>query len=459
MSNKPYARKLAEFAAGATFSDLPKEVVHQARRCLLDTVGVIIAGSAMADSSKAIQKFVKKMAPQGKASVIGTSQKVEGAYAALANGVAAHALELDDGSKYATYHPGASMIPTALALAEEREATLGDVLLALALGYEVSLRIGTSVNPSHYLKGFHPTGTVGTFGTTIVSASLSGLDADGITSALGIAGSLASGINQYEIDGSYVKHLHPGNAARNGIFATRLAENGFTGPGEIIEGRLGFAHCFSNTFVPQILYEDLGGRWEFLKIYFKPYCSCRYVHYAVEAVENILKEHPFAADDIDFVRVRTHQNAKQGSDIPDYQTVLHARLSLQYGMGSMIVRGKAGLQEYTEESIKDERVRALASKIAIEEDAEIQKHYPEKRTTIVEITDKRGETFSSTVDYAKGDPLNPMSDDDIREKFKDVTHTLLEDKQQEEIMNWIMNEEPTKKTLRNLMAMLSVNEG
>lgn len=454
MSDKTFSRKLAEFAADTSFSSLPEAIVHQARRCLLDTVGVIIAGSAMADSAQAIQGFVKKCAPAGKASVIGTLLKTDSAHAALANGVAAHALELDDGSKYATYHPGASMIPAALALAEERGATVEDVLLAIALGYEVSLRIGTSVNPSHYLKGFHPTGTVGTFGTTVVSASLLGLNADELVSAIGIVGSLAAGINQYEIDGSFVKHLHPGNAARNGMFAALLAQNGFTGPEEILEGRLGFAHCFSDTFNPSILEKDLGEKWEFQKIYFKPYCSCRYVHYAVEAVENILRGHPMTMDDIQSIRVLTHKNAKQGSDIPDYQTVLHARLSLQYGMGSMIVRGRAGLQEYTEESIKDERVKKIASLIEIEADPEIQKTYPEIRTTIVEITDTDGQIFASRVDYAKGDPLNPMSDEDLMDKFRDVTQTVLTAGRQKKVMDWIMDEGTLTNPIQELTDML-----
>lgn len=454
-SKTTLSRELAKFAITASYGDLPEAVIHQAKRCLLDTIGVIIAGAALADSAKVIQDFVEEHGTAGNATVIGASQKLEASYAALANGVAAHALELDDGSKYATYHPGASMIPTALALGEQCNASLANILLALALGYEVSLRIGTSVNPSHYLKGFHPTGTVGTFGTTVVSSKLLGLSLEELISAMGIVGSLASGINQYEIDGSFVKHLHPGNAARNGIFAAYLARKGFTGPQEILEGRLGFAHCFSHAFTPEIVDRNLGKEWEFQKIYFKPYCSCRYVHYAVEAVQNIQNEHVVTLEDIESIRVRTHQNAKQGSDIPDYQTVLHARLSIQYGIGSMLVRGKAGLQEYTEENIKDDRIKALAQKIVIEEDPVIQASYPEKRTTIVEIRNKDGQIWSSTVDYAKGDPLNPMSDEDLREKFKEVTHNIFSGEKADKVMNWVMSGDPTEKPIVDLTKMLS----
>ena len=159
-------------------------------------------------------------------------------------------------------------------------------------------------------------------------------------------------------------------------------------------------------------------------------------------------------DDIQSIRVLTHKNAKQGSDIPDYQTVLHARLSLQYGMGSMIVRGRAGLQEYTEESIKDERVKKIASLIEIEADPEIQKTYPEIRTTIVEITDIDGQIFASRVDYAKGDPLNPMSDEDLMDKFRDVTQTVLTAGRQKKVMDWIMDEGTLTNPVQELTDML-----
>ncbi len=447
------SRQLASFVAETPYDALPDEVAHQARRCLLDTVGAALAGSHRADSAQMIKATVQEFDEPELATIIGSTMRRSAMTAALANGVMAHALELDDGSKHATYHPGASMIPTALALGEELGSSGSSVLAAIALGYEVSLRIGTAVNPSHYLQGFHPTGTVAHFGTTATAGKLLRLDEGQLVNALGLAGSLASGINQYEADGSVVKHLHPGNAARDGILAALMARKGFTGPEEVIEGRLGFCHCFADEYELDGITHELGGTYDFMKIYFKPYCSCRYVHYAIECVQNILAEHPFRHQDVASVLVKTHRNAKQGSDIPEFLTPLHARTSIQHGIASVLVTGKAGLSEYTEESIRNPQVREVAHKIAIVVDPELQKSYPDPRPMIVQITNRAGETFSARVDYAKGDPKNPMSDAELRAKFADVTQGIINGDKAKEIMDLCMAAEQCE-DIRRLTELL-----
>ncbi len=260
--------------------------------------------------------------------------------------MAAHALELDDGSKYATYHPGASIIPACLALGEAEGISGKQLLEAITAGYEVSLRIGTAINPGHYLRGFHPTGTIASFGTTAAAAKILGLSPELTVQAMGIAGSLASGINQYEIDGSISKHVHPGNAARNGILAAMLARDGMTGPAEILEGKLGFFHCFADSADTALVDRDLGEDWHFLRIYFKPYCSCRYVHYAIEATQKDLEQRPFPPEEIASIVVRTHRNAKQGSDIRT-TGALHAVSASSTASRAILVR-EAAQREYGE---------------------------------------------------------------------------------------------------------------
>ena len=431
---KSVSETLADFIQTATYENLPKEVIHQAKKCLLDTCGAIIAGSFHSTSGKIAQNYARSLEEPPRATIVGTDLMRSTQTAAFANGISAHALELDDGSRHATYHPGSSIIPASLALCEAEGKTAGDLIVAIAVGYETSIRIGKSMNPHHYLRGFHPTGTVAHFGTTAACCKVLNLSVEETVNALGLAGSLASGINQYEIDGSLVKHLHPGNAARNGILSALLAKEGLTGPRGVIEGRLGFCHCFSDEYDISSITKGLGSKYDILSIYFKPYPSCRYVHYANEATLNILNEHPLTPEDIDQIHILTHQNAKQGSDIPDYQTVLHARLSIQYGIASILVRGKAGLQEYTEEAIKDPKVHEIAKKITIEIDPEIQKLYPNPRSMIVQIKDKKGNIYSSRVDYPKGDPENPMTDDELIDKFIDVTEGVISKGRQAEII-------------------------
>ncbi len=450
------AKDLAKFVTQSEFSSFPGEVQHQARRCLMDTVGVILAGSRYADSGQFVRNYAEKLKEEEVATVIGTSFKRSASTACLANGIMAHALELDDGSKHATYHPGSSIVPTVLALAQEYGINGEKILEAIVIGYEVSLRIGKAINPSHYLRGFHPTGTIATFGTTAAASKILGLDTDQVCNALGLAGSLASGINQYEVDGSVVKHLHPGNAARNGVLAAELAREGFTGPEGVIEGRLGFCHCFADEYETESITRILGREYAFLQIYFKPYCSCRYVHYAIEATLKILKDKSLDWKDVEKVKILTHRNGKQCSDIPEFQTPLHARLSIQYGIASILVRGTAGIMDYTEEKIRDERLCALAKKMVLEVDPEIQKVYPDPRSMVVEITDKAGNVWSSRVDYAKGDPRNPISDLELKAKFTDITRNVINSEFREKIMEEAMKAEQWENA-DHFMSMLQVS--
>ena len=432
--------RLARFAASLTLESLPEAVVHQTHRCLLDTTGAMLAGSRLSQAGQAGRRLAAGLDERGDSAVAGSTMSRSPMTAALVNGMASHALELDDGSKHATYHPGASIIPAALALGQAKRISGRKLIEAVVAGYEVSLRIGTAINPGHYLRGFHPTGTIATFGTTAAAAKILGLDAETTVNAFGLAGSLASGINQYEIDGSISKHLHPGNAARNGILAATLAKEGMTGPEEILEGRLGFFHCFAPDGAdPSVVSDGLGQDWNFLRIYFKPWCSCRYVHYAIEATQKDLEQHPFRPGDIESIVVRTHRNAKQGSDIPDYRSPLHARLSIQYGIASILVRGRAGLGEYEDDAIADPEVRRVSDLVRIEVDEAIQKLYPNPRSMIVEIRDRSGNAASARIDHAKGDPENPMTDDELRAKFRDVTAGVIDDARAEAIMKSAMS--------------------
>jgi len=426
--------KLAAFSSALHCGQLPPEVLSQARNCLLDTVGALLAGSRLSQSGRAGRRFAERLSEKGESVVAGSFLKRSSMTAALVNGMAAHALELDDGSKHATYHPGASIVTMSLALGEAEGISGGRLLESIITGYEVSLRIGTAINPGHYLRGFHPTGTTATFGTTAAAAKILGLSTEETVNAFGLAGSLASGINQYEIDGAVSKHLHPGNAARNGILSAMLARDGMTGPSEILEGRLGFFHCFAENPDLALVESGLGIDWHFLRIYFKPFCSCRYVHYAIEATQKDLEQHPFPPEEIESIVVRTHRNAKQGSDIPDYRTPLHARLSIQYGIASILARGRAGLREYEEEAIGDPEVRRISDLVRIEIDEEIQKVYPNPRSMIVEIRDRKGNTASARIDHAKGDPENPMTDEEILAKFRDVTADVLPPERAERII-------------------------
>ncbi|NIN52077.1 MAG: MmgE/PrpD family protein, partial [Nitrososphaeria archaeon] len=211
-------KTLADFASSVRFSDLPEEALRHSKKCILDLLGVALAGS-MTIPGRIIIDFVKKLGGEPEATVISSPLMVPCTNAALANGTLAHALELDDGSRYAMGHPGVVVIPAALAAAESNDVSGKDLITAVVLGYETFIRLGSAVNPSHFRRGFHTTGTCGTFAAAVAAGKILGLDEDGMANALGLAGTQSAGLFEFVSDGSMSKPLHPGRSAQSGVLA------------------------------------------------------------------------------------------------------------------------------------------------------------------------------------------------------------------------------------------------
>src|SRR5438876_6975643 len=252
------AATLAEFCAGLRWVDLDTAVRARTVELLLDLIGVALAGSRQPSSPPAADLAIK-LGGAGKASIIGTRLQTSAVWAALANGTAAHAVELDDVTTESSLHPGVAVIPAALALAEDLDASPSALLEAIVAGYEVTMRVGNALNPaSAYARGFHPTGVAGVFGATVAAGRLLALNAEALTRALGIAGTMASGSLEYLADGAWTKRLNPGWAGHAGITAARLAQAGFTGPATVFEGRLGVLHAYTDAPNPERLLDGLG---------------------------------------------------------------------------------------------------------------------------------------------------------------------------------------------------------
>src|SRR5437763_10246304 len=252
------AGRLAEFCAGLRWAELDPEVQARTREVLLDLIGVALAGSRQPSSPPAA-RVALDLGGQGAATIIGTRQTTSAVWAALANGTAAHAVELDDVTTESSLHPGVAVIPAALALAEDIQAPPARMLEAIVAGYEVTMRVGNALNPaSAYARGFHPTGVAGVFGATMAAGRLLDLRHDQLVHALGIAGTLASGSLEYLSDGAWTKRLNAGWAGHAGITAAQLAAAGFTGPSTVFEGRLGVLHAYTDAPLVDALLADLG---------------------------------------------------------------------------------------------------------------------------------------------------------------------------------------------------------
>lgn len=359
---------LAENASRLRFEDIPGDVLTVAKQCVLDTIGVAIAG-ADEPAPRLIRDVVLPESVGGTSSILGVPgvRTAPGA-AALANGVSAHVLDLDDVLTVYTGHPSVTVLPAVLALAEERGASGKDLLEAFVTGVEVEARIGRSVAPSHYLRGFHATGTIGTFGAAASSGRLLGVDADGMEMALGIAGAQAAGLKSEF--GTMTKSLHAGKAAANGLLAARLAAVGFTGAADVVGVGQGFAEAYADDVEREVLGTDFGSPWYLLDALFKMYASCHYTHSVYESVRSLRDRIDVSA--VESVSLRINPDLLAVCDRQNPQTGLEAKFSMRYVAALALARGLAGRDKFTDDAVrKDSDVRALATRVQVIPDANV----------------------------------------------------------------------------------------
>jgi 2-methylcitrate dehydratase PrpD len=413
-------------------------IAHDARRCgpdrlaraglhVLDSVAVGLAGSSAA-SSRPVLAVTLATAGRAEASVFGAGRLTSAHDAALANGTLAHALELDDDHRTGTIHPGAVVVPAALAACEAVEAPGVALLRGVLLGYEVMARVGEAFVGRQYARGFHPTGTCGVFGAAVAAGVAFGLDRDALVRALGIAGTQASGLTEWRADGSWIKRLHPGRAAQSGVLAARLAAAGFTGPATILEGPGGFLQAFAHegALDADALTRDLGRDFRAMVTAFKPYPCCRFSHGAIDLALDLVAE-GLRADQVDAVRVGIFR-----TDILTYthrpSTPVDAQFCLPYLIAAALVHGRVGLDQFAAGAIRDAATLALADRVDVREDARLTAQYPQRYPTDLAIVTRSGETITRFTDCPRGDPEAPAYAKDpglLEREVRDKVRALL----------------------------------
>lgn len=427
VSAAPAAMVLAEFCLGLRWDSLSTTVQERARELLLDHIGVAVGG-LVADSSPSVQTFAERVSPGGGAStLIGRATGFRPEWAALANGTISHAIEMDDCGRESSLHPGVSVIPAALAIAEETDAPVGELLAAIAAGYEVTMRAGAALDPkSAYRRGFHPTGVAGVFGATAAAGHVLGLGDGQLASALGIAGTMASGSLEYLSEGSWTKRLNPGWAAHSGIVAARLAEAGYRGPTTAFEGPLGFLHAYSDTGRPDRLLADLGEPLQIMKVAIKPYACCRYVHALIDATLALRTEHDIAADQVEHVDLGVLSMATDLVSHPierkrNPQSIVDAQFSAPYAAAIALITGGAGKAQFTEELIAMPEIRRLMAATDCHTDAALDATYPEGMPGSVRLRLRDGRVVEARVDFPLGEPENPLSRAELVTRFVELT--------------------------------------
>jgi len=413
-------KDLVKFCYELDYSDLPQDVTRKAKYFFLDFIGGTIAGSRH-DSSEAIIEFVRET--KGDSSIIGTEVKTSLAFAALANGAMAHALEIDDTNTEASLHPGVGVFPAALAASEIVRCDGKQFITSAVAGYETTIRIGRAVNPSeHYSRGFHATGTCGVFGATVTASRILGLNEMEMTNALGIAGSLTSGSMAFLQNGAWTKRLHPGWAAHNGIIASKLAQKGFTGPSEILEGKYGFLSSFSSNPNFELMKNELGKSFEIVRVSIKNHACCRYKQSAIDAILNIVSRNELKPQDIKKVKIQLVGTAipivaEPESTKRNPKNVVDAQFSMPFGAAVAILRRRAFIDEYQMNLISSKKVKALMQKVECEHNPALDKNFPKVWPSIVSIETTEGEIFEERVDCPKGDPENLLTWEELTDRF------------------------------------------
>jgi 2-methylcitrate dehydratase PrpD len=432
------ATTLADFCGRLHWEDLDESVRQRTQELLLDLLGVALAGSRQ-PSSRPAAEAVLKLGGAGTANVIGTRQVTSAAWAALANGTAAHAVELDDVTTESSLHPGVAVIPAALALAQDLEAAPTRLLEAIVAGYEVTMRVGNALNPaSAYERGFHPTGVAGVFGAAMAASHLLQMDRDHAVAALGIAGTMASGSLEYLADGAWTKRLNPGWAGHAGITAAALAQAGFTGPRSVFEGRLGVLHAYSDAARPERLLADLGQPLQVMRVSIKPYACCRYNHGLIDCMLSLRDS--IVMDDIERVRLGVLSGgAVLVADPIDQKraphSVVDAQFSAPYAAAVALLYGTGGIDAYTPERLADPRVRALMQRTSCYRDDTLDAEYPIRWPAAVEVHLRDGRVLTRRIEFATGEPENPVSREALVAKFVGLAEVDRADELAERILH------------------------
>jgi 2-methylcitrate dehydratase PrpD len=438
------AAELAAFCTEIRYDALPAEVRERAKELTLDLLGVAVRGSAE-PSSKPPMAVARETQPHGSASVIGGGFSTAASWAALANGTSAHSIEMDDVTRESSLHPGVGVIPAAFAVAEEQRLAATAFLEAVVAGYEVTMRVGTALNPSSaYRRGFHPTGVAGVFGAAAAAGRLFGLEAEALTRAFGIGGTLAAGSLEYLSDGAWTKRLNPGWAAHGGIIAAQLARAGFTGPASVFEGPLGFLHGYSDEAVPERLLEGLGDSFEIMHVSIKPYTCCRYNHGLIDCVLALKDEHGIRPEDVETIRLGVLSAGRMLVAEPVEQkraprNVVDAQFSAPFAAAVALVRGAAKLDEYTQGNVDDPTVRSLMERTECYSDPSLDAGFPVLWPAAAEIRLRDGRTVSTRVEYATGEPENPVSRDGLVDKFTSLAGGALSDSAAQDLARRILS--------------------
>ncbi len=473
MTNTPPEAQLARAALALRWENASPEARKQIKDLFLDWVASALAGSRSKQAStldrvsrvyggatgvpgRTDAEAGHAWGADGVGTIFTDFRRAPALAVALVNAAASHVVEMDDLHNGSIYHPATCVFPAALALAEALDATEEELLTACLAGYEVSLRIGEALGPEHYVY-FHTTGTAGAFGAAVAAGVLLGLDEEALLWAMGNAGSQAAGLWQFLEEGTMTKQLHTAKAAQNGLLAALLASQGFTGPTEVLLGDkslipattlAGAYRDGGRRLEPadwdrlerrwrEKLLEGMGGdgaaadgaagftRFKTPEVSFKYHASCRHTHPAVDALLQVMREHRLTAGDLEAVHAFLYTGGYERLKDVLPTSPWAAKFNLPFCLAQAALRGRLDLGAFTEETLEDPQVLALAERMDFSADPALDELYPRRWASRVEVLTVDGRRLEGRIDFPKGDPENPLTDEELRDKFTVLAQTRL----------------------------------
>lgn len=398
--------------------EIPSDVMERARRSLLDYLAVTCAGVAF-QKDKLERYFCFACPESGIFKAIGTGKSLALKEAVFLNGLNAHALDFDDGTNSGIIHLGSPIFSLLIPLAQRYDISAVDMLKAAISGYEASYTLAVSIQPKHKALGYHATGTCGTIGATLAAAYMLGFSEEERYQAFATACVSASGMLKVLDDGSELKPYNVAKTTLLSLTSLQLAKAGFKGHIDPLGGYRGFLKMMSGEENIEIKPTMLNGTYAIMKSYTKPYASCRYTHPPVEAAIHLRNLHGLKPENVEQIKVETYNLAVSGHDHTDIKGAYSAKMSTPYSTAVALIYGKAGLQEFSEENLKNPIVQSLTHKVEVVADDEMSRIFPEKQSAIVTIVSDKG-SFSERVDFPKGEPENPMTEEEFRGRYEDL---------------------------------------
>ena len=431
---------LSNFVVRSRIEDFPKEVLDAGKKCFLDWIGVTL-GASQDPSVRILIELMTEMGGRKQASILGHGIKTNILNAAFVNGTMSHVLDYDDAHTGTRSHPSAPLIPALLSISEYKGGGGDELLTAFITGFEVSTRIGLALGTGYYDSGWHATSILGRFGAAAGAGKLLRLDARQMANAFALAATQAGGLRR--VFGTMGKSFHAGKAAMDGILSALLSQRGFTAPGDILDGKPSFPEMFSAEENANRMIEGLGKDYEVLKDSFKPYASCLLVHAAMDGLIWMRNQYELHPDLIEEITLEVAPLCLMVTDNQDPKDGLEGKFSVYFCAALGMIRGEGRNSLFTDEVIHDPSIRDLMKKIKAIGNASLKATEANIRVKL-----KNGTQLTREVVAPKGNPGNPLSFDELEEKFRDLSLPVLSKRKQDQVIEAIRGLESLKEVTR-----------